>query len=55
MRFDSSADVSFEGLLAAVNGFKTGGKTKIIIHGYTEYGTTDWIVKMKDAYYDSGK
>ena len=57
MRFDSSVDSSFNRLLAKKQ-FHTGGKTKIIIHGYTEngrgLGMAEWVKRMKDAYYDTG-
>ena len=34
--------------------FKPGGKTKFIIHGFTENGRNDWIEKMANTYFDTG-
>ena len=41
--------------LDELSGFNKGGKTVIIIHGFTEDGRKEWIRKMKDALIWNGK
>ena len=54
LRFDSSVDTYFEELISNTDKFKTGAKTKVIIHGWTENGEADWIKRMVEAYFDTG-
>ena len=30
-------------------------KTKILIHGYGDTGTTDWVIRVKDRYLQKGR
>ena len=35
--------------------FSPNLKTKILIHGYGDTGTTDWVIRVKDRYLQKGK
>ena len=35
--------------------FSPNLKTKILIHGYGDTGTTDWVIRVKDRYLKQGK
>jgi len=52
---DDTLDDTFSTLLSTENNdkFRPGGKTKIIIHGFTENGRIDWIRDMAHAYFDA--
>ena len=32
-----------------------GRKTKVLVHGYGDYGRTGWVQNMRDAYLTLGK
>lgn len=56
VRFDTTVgSPSFEELFKTENAdkFKPGGKTKVIIHGFTENGSNDWNEKMAKTYFDT--
>ena len=59
---DNSGDDDFEELFVGDDGesilnsrYDGAKKTKVLVHGYGDYGRTGWVRDMKDAYLAKGE
>ena len=59
---DNSDDDDFEELFVGDDGesilnsrYDGAKKTKVLVHGYGDYGRTGWVRDMKDAYLAKGE